>query len=156
MTLKKNEEGIFFGVAHDAYHADAEYEIQSFSGSLAKLMIMETPRAVWWKSPRLNPKFKPQFKNIWDRGSAAHALMLDAGAEIVKIDAKDWRGGEVKKQRDEARAAGAIPILVSDYDELMEMRDEAFEQLEALEGGNPFLSGAPEVVIRWKEEIVIH
>lgn len=155
-ALKPNEEGIFFNVAHDVYHADAEYEIPSLSGSLAKYMILDTPRHAWYNCARLNKSFKPKHKSIWDRGSAAHSLLLDSREEIAVLDFKDRRTNAYKDAENVAREAGKIPMLSKDYDELIEMHGQALSQLDALECGNPFAVGSPEVVIRWKEEFSIH
>jgi PDDEXK-like domain of unknown function (DUF3799) len=154
--MEPNEEGLFFGVDAAVYHADAEHEIPSLSSSLAKFLIMDTPRHAFWNSPRLNTKFKSKHKGNWDRGSAAHALVLESDAEIERIDADAWRSAAVKKARDEARASGKVPVLEKDYADLVEMRDEVRAQLDALDGGNPLEFGASEVVMRWLEEFTLN
>lgn len=152
----QNIEGIFLNEPSEVYHADSVYEIPSLSSSLAKLLITETPRHVWWSSRRLNPKWRNEYRKEWDRGTIAHALILNSGdqSKIEKVKAPDWRSKSAKELRDAIRANGGIPILESDYDELMEMRDAALEQLNALESGNPFAVGHSEVVIRWKETLI--
>ena len=154
--MKPNEEGIWFGESPDIYHSDAVYETPSLSSSLAKLLITETPRHAFWQSRRLNPKWRDTHKAAWDRGSAAHAIILNSGDrdKITVIKADDWRTKEAKELRDSARAEGLIPILQKDRDDLFEMADCVAEQLDALEGGNPLAVGSPEVTIRWKEELL--
>ena len=155
-VMTPNTEGIFFDEPSEVYHADAVYETPSLSSSLAKLLITETPRHAWWSSRRLNPRWRDEHRKEWDRGTIAHALILNSSdqSKIEKVKASDWRSKGAKELRDAIRANGGIPILKSDYDELMEMRDAALEQLNALEGGNPFAVGHSEVVIRWKETLI--
>lgn len=152
----ENEEGIFFDEPSEVYHRDDTYRVPSLSSSLAKILIAETPRHCWWASRRLNPKWRDTYKKEWDRGAVAHALILNSAdqSKITIIKAADWRAKGAREQRDAARDEGLIPILADDCDELMEMRDAALEQLEALEFGNPFAIGSPEVTIRWKEELL--
>src|SRR5690606_37972883 len=50
-------------------------------------------------------------------GHAAHTRVLGEGPEIVVIDAPDWRTAAARKARDEALAAGKIPLL-PDEDEM--------------------------------------
>lgn len=154
--MKPNEEGIFYSTPHDAYHADQMHETPSFSASLAKYLISETPRHCWWNCARLNPNWTPKYKGIWDRGSAAHALILKSGAPIKVLDYADWRKDAAQAARDAARDEGLIPVLAKDHKELLEMRDALDEQLELLEGGNPFSEGHAEVTIRWLEEFSLH
>lgn len=153
--MKPNVEGLFYGISNEEYHADAVYEIPSVSASILKLGVKETARHMRAAHPRLT-KQKEKTKKAWDRGSAAHALILNSGAEIMRVDAKDWKTDWAKTARDDARAAGAIPILKTDYQELIDMRAASAEQLSQIEGGNPFAIGKPEVVMRWREEFVLH
>ncbi len=158
--MKPNAEGLFYSVPADRYHADAEHEIPHLSASIAKCGIMEdeggTARHMWAACARLNPNFRPKFKKSWDRGSAAHALTLHSGADIVRIDADDWRPKSAQQARDGARMFGKIPILEKDYADLLAMHEAQNDQLEDLEGGNPFWTGKPEVVMRWCDEFAVH
>ena len=149
-----NVEGVFFDEPAETYHADAEHAIPSLSGSLAKILIDATPRHCWWNSPRLNPKFRPEYKSIWDRGSAVHALLLNSGAEVARIDADNYKTAKARALRDAARAAGQIPILEADYAEIMEALGAVVPQLDRLDGGDPFKMGKPEVVIRWRDDFI--
>lgn len=51
-----------------------------------------------------------------DLGTAAHRLVLGVGAEIVAVDADDWRTKAAREARDEAHAAGKTPLLTSDVE----------------------------------------
>lgn len=55
---------------------------------------------------------RPEF----DLGHAAHKLVLGAGPELARIDAKDWRTKKAQEARAEAYERGAVPLLAVDYD----------------------------------------
>lgn len=56
-------------------------------------------------------------KRAYDFGHVVHSLVLGDGPQIVPIDADDWRTKDARAQRDEAYAAGQVPILHSEYTE---------------------------------------
>lgn len=56
-----------------------------------------------------------------DFGTAAHKRLLGVGAQIVVVDADDWRTKEAQRQKKEAHAAGAVPLLLRDYVRTREM-----------------------------------
>lgn len=60
---------------------------------------------------------------IFDFGHAAHRMVLGVGAELAVIDAPDWRTKAAKEARDEARARGAVPILVVDHAQVLAMAE---------------------------------
>jgi hypothetical protein len=55
-----------------------------------------------------------EYKKVWDFGSGAHNLVLGNGPEIVECKYDNWLKGDAKKQRDEARAEGKIPLLTKE------------------------------------------
>lgn len=63
----------------------------------------------------------PEPRAVFDRGSAAHRLVLGVGADIVEIDADDWRKKAAREQRDEAYATGHIPLLAAEHARVQEM-----------------------------------
>ena len=65
----------------------------------------------------------PVRKDVFDFGSAAHALVLGVGAEIVVIDAPDWRTKDAKQAKADAYAAGQVPILAKDHRIVQAMAD---------------------------------
>ena len=154
--MKPDEEGIYLGEAEEVYHSDKVYETPALSASLCKLLIDATPRHAFHASERLNPSFIRKDTDRFDRGKVAHAWTLRSDAAVREIMADSWRTKAAQAERDAARAAGQIPCLTEDYAELKEMVAAQREQLEALECGNPFTGGEPEVVIRWLEEFVWH
>ena len=104
--------GFHAGVDELDYHADRE----SLSVSGAKLLL---------KAPALfrHRQDNPEHKDVFDFGTAAHALVLGVGAPLAVIDAPDWRSKDAREQRDKARANGETPILAGDHDKVRAMAD---------------------------------
>lgn len=104
--------GLHYGMDEQAYHAHEG----SLSVSGAKVLL---------KAPAL---YRHQLANrvetaTFDYGKAAHRLVLGAGAEIVRINADDWRTKDAREQRDAAHAAGAVPLLTKDHHKVRAMAD---------------------------------
>jgi PDDEXK-like uncharacterized protein DUF3799 len=95
----------------DEYHRDQIAHEPSLSSSIAKILVMQSPLHAWHAHPRLNPKFVPVQNEDFDRGSAAHALLLEGEDRMVECAFNDWRTNAAKDARDEARAAGKLPLL---------------------------------------------
>jgi hypothetical protein len=97
----------------DVYHADpVPPELGgSLSSSGAKLLLPPSCPAIFdWA------RTHPTFSDAFDFGHAAHAKVLGAGAEIVPVDADDWRTKAAKEAKAQARAEGKIPVLAADVE----------------------------------------
>lgn len=92
------------------YHSDRNS--LSFSG--AKLLLPPSCPAKFRE--RYPPKPKPEYTF----GHAAHALLLGKGAEIVEVDAPDWRSKEAKEIRATA-CNGIAPMLTHELDKARAM-----------------------------------
>lgn len=119
------------------YHADP-CPTPSLSSSIAKKLVHETPLHAWTAHPRLNPYHEPQHKDAFDLGSTAHMRLLGKGAEVVVVDAEDWRTKAAREARDTARAEGKTPILRKDSDRVDAMVEAAHLQLTAIGVGDVF------------------
>lgn len=95
--------GIHPGIPEADYHADP-----AFSQSQAKVLL-ESPARYRWQLENPTPP-----RDEFDIGHAVHAKVLGVGLDIVTIDAPDWRTKAAQQKRDEARAAGAVPMLAHD------------------------------------------
>jgi hypothetical protein len=95
----------------DVYHADpVPPELGgSLSSSGAKLLLPPSCPAIFQWS-----RTHPTYSDAFDFGHAAHAKVLGAGAEIVAVDADDWRGKAAREAKDQARAEGKTPLLAKD------------------------------------------
>lgn len=95
------------------YHADPCAK-PSLSSSIARVLERQSPLHAWSRHPRLGGmSSKP--RTAFDFGSLSHALLLGEGSEIAIIEADDWRTKAAREAREEARAAGKVPVLVDDY-----------------------------------------
>src|SRR3954471_5458063 len=101
------EPGVYPDIPELAYHADCVSEGSLSCSGAKKLLPPSCPALFKWE--RENP---PPPKRQFDFGHAAHKLVLGVGPELVGVDAPDWRTNAAKAQRDEARARGAVPLLV--------------------------------------------
>ncbi|MGN6199995.1 PD-(D/E)XK nuclease-like domain-containing protein [Humibacter sp.] len=97
-----------------AYHARPE-----LSSTEARLLLQSPAKYRWRKdNPPLiddSPKF--------DIGKAVHAKVLGKGAEVVIVDAEDWRTKAAREARQEARDAGMAPLLRREYDAVNAMAE---------------------------------
>ena len=110
------------------YHADPCPE-PSLSSSIARLILSHSPLHAWTEHPRLNPNYKPEESTKFDRGSAAHALLLEGEDRMAVIPFKDYRKDAAQEARDNARLAGKFPVLEADYPSILQMR-EAYAEYE--------------------------
>jgi hypothetical protein len=144
------EPGIYSDVAEGDYHADPS--APSLSASIAKIMCNRSPLHAWERHPRLNPDYRPAEESKFDRGTAAHALLLEGSDRCAVIDADSWRTNAAKDERDAARAAGRVPLLAHEHEEACEMVEAVRRQLDALEVYPPlFTGGGPEQTLVWDE-----
>jgi len=142
--------GIYEMSAED-YHADPIVP-GSLSSSIAKLLIYQTPRHAFFEHPRLNPNFKKDEDAKFDIGNAAHALMLRDPKPFAILDFADWRKKEAQEQRDEARAAGKIPLLTEQWQRVNNMVHLARMQLQGHQDSfDAFTDGKPEQTLIWNE-----
>lgn len=107
-----NAPGFHDDIPEAQYHADRE----SLSVSGAKVLL-KAPALFRWQQDH------PVHKDVFDFGSAAHALVLGVGAPLCVIDAPDWRGKEAKALRDAAREQGQTPLLKADHLRVLAMAD---------------------------------
>jgi NAD(P)-dependent dehydrogenase (short-subunit alcohol dehydrogenase family) len=126
--VKIDKPGLY-ALTEQEYHADRLTPEPSLSSSLARTLLDRSPRHAWHQSARLNPDHEPRHSETFDIGKAFHRLLLRRGADIVIVDADDWRGKDARVARQEAHAAGATPMLAAQYDAAMDMVSEAEARL---------------------------
>ena len=125
----------------------------SLTSSLVRELLQTAPRKVWENCARLNPDYKAEHKGVFDLGSAAHAEFVGEGAEIVIVDAADWRTKVAKETRAAAYAAGKTPIKIADWRRVKAMAEAAKKQfgqhrvLRGSQSGNALR----EASIFWRE-----
>jgi hypothetical protein len=133
-----------YELPEDVYHRDP-VEGGSLSTSAAKVLL-DCPAKYRYQQEHPRPP-----KKEFDLGHVAHKLVLGVGAEIVKVDADDWRTKVAKEARAEAYTAGRVPVLAADY-----ARAEAMAA--AIRGhrtANALLNpdhGKPEQSLFWRDD----
>ena len=133
------------------YHADKVSDTPSLSASIASVLVTKSPAHARARHPRLNPDFARVEEQKFDVGNAAHCLFLEGLDRAAVIDAPDWRTKSAKEEREEARAAGLIPLLTEQYAQVAAMVNAVHEQLNAHEA-DLFVAGKPEQTLVWDED----
>lgn len=103
-TSVPERDGIHGWIPEDVYHADRG----SLSVSGAKLLLPPSCPAKF----RQAQDHPPAAKRIFEFGHLVHLLVLGKGVPTVEIQADNYRTKAAQQARDEARAAGKIPVLV--------------------------------------------
>jgi PDDEXK-like domain of unknown function (DUF3799) len=145
-----NKPGVYEMTAEE-YHADC-CPTPSLSSSLLKILMAETPRHAWTASPRLNPDFEREDKEMFDIGTAAHSLMLGDPRKFAVLPYDDWRKKEAQAERENARTHGKIPLLAKHWDRVTAMVDAGRAQLaHHHDASDAFTEGKPEQTLVWQE-----
>ncbi len=143
---------------------DADYQAEpcgepSLRSSIAWKMIARgsTPAHARFEHPSLNPNWKPTNKRIFDIGKACHKLILGKGAQLIQIDAKNYKTDKAQEARDAAYAAGHIPLLPHEMIQVKAMTAAAREQMAALVRAGtietmPFEGDETEKTIIWRDK----
>lgn len=144
------EQGIY-KISFDEYLADP-CDKPSLSRSTIRDLISKTPRHAFWNHPKLNPDFKAEESETkFDIGTVAHSIFLEGYNIAVKIDAEDWRTKSAKEARDNARAQGKVPLLVSQYGDVMAMVSAAHVALKESDICIHISDGDSELTYVWRE-----
>jgi hypothetical protein len=85
------------------------------SSGARKLLPPSCPALYRWERDH------PQPRRHFELGSAAHRMVLGLGAEWALLDYPDYRTKAAQQARDAARAAGAVPILGPEYEQIQAM-----------------------------------
>ena len=90
-----------------------------------------------------------------DVGTAIHSALLEGVDNIAAIEADDWRTKAAKEAREEARAAGKIPMLASNVSKVQAAVSAAKAYVDGGEIAGVFKDGVPEQTIIWNEGKVL-
>ena len=114
------------------YHQDPAPS-PSLSSSIAKILVTQSPLHAWFASPRLNPHHRPEESEDFDRGSAAHSLLLEGDDRMVECPFNDWRTNAAKDMRDKVRLEGKLPLLTKHIGPVRKMVEVAKKYLRESE-----------------------
>mgnify|MGYP001247217689 FL=1 len=134
------EPGVY-DLAPEVYHADPVAG-GSLSASAAKKLLACPAR---YRYELTHPK--PPKKEL-DLGHAAHRLALGVGAELVEVEADNWRTVAAQAAKAAAHAAGKTPLLSSEWAQVQAMHDA----LAAHWAGHLLRGGCAEQVLVWRDE----
>lgn len=123
--------GFHDDVASVDYHRDPAFD-PSLSSHVARTIFRRTPLRAWTDHPRLNPAHEPDGDTKFSVGSVAHEMVLGRGGGFSIVEADDWRKKEAKEARDDAFAAGRMPILQHQYEAAAEMARAVVYRLEVI------------------------
>jgi hypothetical protein len=146
---------------------------KAVSASFLHRLLTECPRAAWFDSP-FNPNRPPPEPpdDKIDAGIVAHAIVLEQSrAKVQIIDPREfpnkgngsipdgWKNPAIRAARDEARAAGKIPVLPADMEAISAMAGAALEFIESLRDTEPAIwhafqpdGGDSEMSLSWDED----
>lgn len=138
--------GLYENVPHEQYHADP-VPGGSLSSSGARKLTPPDGSPARFKWDQSHPERKREF----DLGQLAHNQLTGAGPEIKVLDEDNFRKQKTRDDRDEAYAAGQVPVLPQDMDTVHDM-------MKALQR-HPWASvlfaprsGRPEPSLFWRDE----
>lgn len=139
-----HEDGIYFGLAEDAYHADRAL------GSTDLKLLLGDVSAFWWERSGLEIEKDSPSRNI---GRAVHRYVLDGPERFAACYGRAALNGSTKEGKAESEAiaaAGKVRLKAEDYDRIV----AAGYVIRA----NPhvsaaFTGGESEVSIFWTTEL---
>lgn len=147
----------FYDMPAALYHADPCI-LPSLSHSISKVLLRESAMHAKDEHPRLrdpdDDEEPDETNHAMDFGSAVHKEVLGKGDEIEIINATSYQRKAAKKARDEARAAGKIPILAKNMRRVKKCAAAVERQMRAHPDWRHFLTApsVSEVVLIWYEE----
>ncbi len=108
MTVVSDLHGLVLGMPEAKYHAHP-----ALSSTQAKLLL-DSPAMYDWVVRQGHHETKPEF----DLGSAVHAEVLGTGYIVDEHEFDNWRTKASQEARDESYAAGRIPMLKKDMQQV--------------------------------------
>src|SRR5688572_2201158 len=157
MTIAITKPGVYSDIDAATYHARDLCPQPALSSGLVRELLTGSPRHAWWKSPDLNPAFQADEDDRFDRGSAAHAVLLEGRTDCLAVypGVRDWKTKASQEFKAAARADGKIPLLEHQFAQVQGMVAVARPQLAAFEDKpTPLSDGKPEQTIVWREDSV--
>lgn len=108
--------------------SDIEYHARPEVSSTEARLVLQSPAKYRWRKD--NPPLiddSPKF----DIGKAVHAKVLGQGADVVVVDADDWRTKAARETREDARVAGKAPLLTREFEAVNAMAESVLAHTTA-------------------------
>lgn len=139
------------GMPPEQYHADP-CAIPSLSSHCAATIVTKSPLHAWHEHPRLGAAKRTLGTKALRGGSLAHELLLrkpdEVDANIVVVEADDFRTKAAKAKRDEAVEANKLPVLAREHERAIVVCGHIHARL--IEFGIS-LNGVSEIAAFWQE-----
>lgn len=151
MTI--SEPGLY-DIPADDYHADP-CVTPSLSNSIAKLVITRSPAHAKLAHPKLTLDIEREEKADLDIGTAIHAFLTKEDRAFAVLDVENFRTKAAQQARDDARAAGKIPLKTSDWEMVRNAAASVRPQLNASDDLPQCFTpdwGTYEQTIVWRED----
>ena len=129
----------------------------SLNHSVAVPLLHQSALHTFHAHPKLNPEGVVRVNHDhFDLGTVVHELVLEGDDRIWEVHAKDWKTKAAKVEREEARAAGHIPLLTAQIQKARAMAAAVARQVEAFPASEsdpppPLRNGLAERVVIWRE-----
>lgn len=104
-----------YDMPESVYHADPVPGGSLSSSGARKLLPPSCPARFRYEQDH------PVHRDVFDLGTAAHRLVLGAGAPIAVLDADDWKTKASREWRDAVRAEGSTPLLRHEHEQVQAM-----------------------------------
>lgn len=140
-------------IGADQYHADTVADQPSLSSSIARILIDKSPLHAWAAHPRLGGQVSKD-TDAMDTGTILHSLILEGDADgIAVLDYDDYRTKAAQLERDNARAAGLIPVKRKEWQAVEDTADAIKARIRTHDADPPlFADGQAERVLVWDED----
>ena len=139
------EPGVY-EIPEDVYHRDPVPGGSLSSSGARRLLEPSCPAKYAYEREHGRP---PTL--AFNLGHAAHRKVLGAGADVVVVDAPDWRTKAAKDERDAAYAAGQVPILKKEAEQVEAMAAAIRAHPVASKLFDPERGGQPEQSLFWRD-----
>lgn len=128
-------------------YRDRPHGVPCLSQSTANTLLSKSPLHAWSEHPLLGNIRRPSTKDT-DQGTLLHSLLLGKGQKIEIMEHDGYHSNRAKEDRDNALAAGLLPIKRKDYDGLMNILEQIKVNVAA---AGVSLEGDKEVAFEWDE-----
>ena len=164
--------GIYYDMPAEVYHADP-CDGPSLSNSVAKRLVTRSPLHAFHAHPKLGGSSAPEddeedADGKLNYGSACHDVLLEGGAKLLVIAPEDypskpkkagepgsipkgWTNNAIREARDNAKAAGRIPVLPPQGNRIAAMVEAAKHYLSQCDIGELWLDSKSEVTLIWQD-----
>jgi hypothetical protein len=142
--------GIYADMPEEVYHSDP-VPAESLSSSGARKLLPPSCPAIY----RYERDHGAGHKRTFDLGHAAHKAVLGIGADVVEVDADDWRTKAAREHRDAAYAAGKVPLLAAEVAQVEAMAAAIRLHPMAAALFDHARGGKPEQSLFWQQQVLV-